>query len=239
MTARRQWWVALFALYCIGFALYGADPYLSFNQAHARIFPPRSPVQYPLIVAHVFTGVVAVSLAWVQVWPRLRARRPKLHRSLGRVYLMAGVFPAGLLAIPTAVLDTGGQSIRLALLTIDTLWLFTGVLGWTAAVKRRYQDHRRWMLRNVALTTVIVTARPFAFANLFLMHWINPTAYSLTSYHSHVTFLNIGLWGSLAFHLVLVEWVVLSRRPFLAGAGLPGTLGTPLATAGAGTDDQR
>ena len=209
---RRQYWVLLFAIYCLGFAIYGADPYVTFNRTEARIFPTRVEWQYPLIVAHVFTGVVTVSLAWVQVWPWLRSHHPRVHRALGRVYLLAGAVPAALLAIPAAILDTGGQSIRVALLTIAFLWLATSILGGRAALQRRLGDHRRWMLRNVALATVVITARPYTFANLFFMHWVSPHSYSLTGRDSVTQMLSMGLWGSLALHLVIVEWFILAPR---------------------------
>lgn len=209
---RRQYWVALLAVYCLGFAVYGANPYITFDKTEARLFPTRFDLQYWMIVVHVFAGVVTVALAWTQVWPWLRNTHPRVHRISGWIYILGGALPAGLLAIPTAILDTGGQSVRLALLTMAVLWLATTFIGAKAAMQRRFADHRKWMLRNVALATVVITARPLAFANLYLMHAVNPEAYPLEGYLTKTEMLSIGLWGALALHLVFVEWFLISRR---------------------------
>src|SRR2546423_13023711 len=99
---RRQYWVLLFAIYCLGFAIYGADPYVTFNRTEARIFPTRVEWQYPLIVAHVFTGVVTVSLAWVPVGPWPRTHHPRAHPAPGRAYLPAAPAPAAPPATPAS-----------------------------------------------------------------------------------------------------------------------------------------
>ena len=42
---------------------------------------------------------------------------------------------------------------------LGLLWLVTGLAGYRAARQRRFADHRRWMLRSVALTWSIVANR--------------------------------------------------------------------------------
>jgi hypothetical protein len=197
----------------VGFAIYGADPYVTFNRAESRSVPPRAdaPWQYPLLVAHVFAGVVTICLAWIQVWPWLRTHHPRAHRRIGWVFLMAGAFPAGLLSFPVAIVSTAGQSFRLSLLTLAVLWLAATVLGFVAGLQRRLGDHRKWMLRNVALATVVITARPVSYANLYLMHGLFPHTYPL-GYLAVAQMKSLGIWFSIVLHLVIVEWFVLGRR---------------------------
>jgi hypothetical protein len=211
-------WLMLLAFYCLGFAVYGSYRYVTFDQSQARTLPPRPdvPFQYPLLVLHILFGAVAISTAWLQVWPWLRNTYPVAHRWIGRTYFFLGVFPSGLLALPTAVLLTGGQSVRLALFTMGVLWLFTGIAGYRAARQHRYADHRVWMLRSVALTTAVVTMRPLSYGDMYLMAWLLPDTYPLGRYDSFIQMEAVGLWGALAQHLVIVEWFILKparRQP--------------------------
>lgn len=211
---RRQYWVLLFAIYCIGFAIYGESRYLTFDPALSRALPPRAdvPFQYPLLALHVLFGAVAITLAPLQVWPWLRERHPRVHRRIGLVYFLAGVFPAGILAVGVAILTTAGQSTRMSLFALSVLWLITTVAGFTAALRGRYDDHRRWMVRNVALTTSIVTARPIFYANFYVISWWLSPTYAKEPFTQFTQAYATGIWLSIIIHLVIAEWVILRPR---------------------------
>jgi len=170
---------------------------------------------------------VAMSLCWLQVWPWLRDNHPRIHRRIGLTYLFAGVFPAGLLAFPVAILTTAGQAVRAALFTLAVGWLFVSVAGFRAALRGRYDLHRRWMLRSVALTTSIITLRLIYYSFHFL------TTHTLRHTYENQPRLVVteaystSIWLSIALHLVFVEWVLLrprrrrpvARRPITASTG--------------------
>lgn len=113
---------------------------------------------FPLLLAHIFAGVVALTLGPLQLVRRLR-RRPLIHRYLGRAYLFAGVFPASVAGIGVALLTTAGPVAAAGFAVGDLLWFVTAVFGYRAARAHRYRDHERWMLRNLALTFAAVTFR--------------------------------------------------------------------------------
>ncbi len=228
---RRQWWVLLFAIYCVGFAIYGAYRYVTFDVSQSRALPPRAdvPFQYPMLAAHVLTGAVAISLGWLQVWPWLRDNHPRIHRRIGWVYFLAGVFPSGLLAVGVAILSTAGQSTRMALFSLGILWLTTTIAGFVAALQGRYDDHRRWMVRNVALTTSIVTARPIFFANFYVIQWWLSPTYAKEPFVQFTQAYATGIWGSVLLHLVIVEWFVLRPRRRQRRAATPARVATEVA----------
>jgi hypothetical protein len=211
---RQQYWVALLAVYSIAFAIYGESPYITFNVELSRALPPRAnvPFQYPLLALHVLTGSVAICLGWMQVWPWLRNNHPRVHRRIGWVYFLAGTFPAGVLALASAILTTAGQSTRLALFTLGVLWMGTTVLGFTAALQGRYADHRRWMLRNVALTTSIATVRPIFWATLYGTGWLLHNTYGGQTRELFVESYSTGIWGGLIVHVIVVEWLFVQPR---------------------------
>ena len=140
----------------LGFGLVLTYPYLSLDSADSRLAVSGG-LQYSVLVAHIFTAAVALVLGPLQFVPRVRARR-RLHRTLGRVYLLAGVLPAAVATIPVAIWS-GHPLTQVSLSTAAVLWLITGGLAYRAARRRDFAAHRAWMMRNFALTFLAVTAR--------------------------------------------------------------------------------
>jgi hypothetical protein len=214
-TARRlPFWVVVMGVICVGFAVYGEYRYITFDPSMARTLPrPGSGIQYPLLSLHILFGAIAISLCWLQVWPWLRDNHPTAHRRIGWTYLLLGVFPSGLLAIPVAILVAEGHSVRVAFLTLATLWLTSAVLGLRATLQRRFADHRVWMFRNVALTTSIITMRPLSYGALAILSSWLPQTYPANSLATVIQMEDAGFWAAIVIHLVVVEWIILRRRP--------------------------
>lgn len=100
----RRPWVGPLALVAVLFLVYSLPPYLTGDPALSRVqVPSGGVVHYPLLVGHVLFGAVAMLTCCFQVWPAFRARSPRAHRLIGRVYVVAGVLPASVLApqLPT------------------------------------------------------------------------------------------------------------------------------------------
>ena len=119
------------------------------------------------ISAHIFAAAVALALGPAQFSARLRRRRPALHRWLGRTYLGVGVGVGGIAGLVMAAHASGGAWARLGFGSLAVAWLVTGVLAYRAARRRSFAMHRRWMVRNFALTFAAVTLRlylPASFA---------------------------------------------------------------------------
>ncbi|ONI84651.1 hypothetical protein ALI22I_29370 [Saccharothrix sp. ALI-22-I] len=210
---RSQWWVLLLAIYCIGFAVTGGWRYVIFDESISLASParPELPWQYPIIALHVIFGAIAISTAWVQVWPWFRNNHPRWHRRIGYVYFGLGVFPSGILAFPVAFLATSGHGPRMVLGVMGVLWMISSVAGLRAARGRRFDDHRRWMLRSVALTTCIATARPFVYGQVALLGWLLPDTYP-ASRDTFVLSEAMGLFIAMMIHLVFVEWYLLRPK---------------------------
>ncbi|MEU8242291.1 DUF2306 domain-containing protein [Actinoplanes missouriensis] len=151
---KRAVWAMLVAAVVAGPAL--IYPYLTLDAADSRL-EVSAGVHYAVLVAHIFTAAVALVLGPLQFVPRVRARR-RLHRLLGRTYLLAGVVPAAVTAIPVAVWS-GRALTRVSLTVAAMLWLVTAGMAYRAARRGRFTEHRDWMTRNYALTFLAVTSR--------------------------------------------------------------------------------
>lgn len=116
--------------------------------------------QHPIaIYAHIFGSAVALLLGPWQFFPGLRAARPGLHRLLGKVYLLVGVLAGGLAALWVSPFAFGGMVSALGFGLLAVLWLLSGALMFCTAHRRDFVAHRRWAIRNYALTFAAVTLR--------------------------------------------------------------------------------
>jgi hypothetical protein len=111
------------------------------------------------VYAHVFAAAVALALGPFQFFPNLRARHAPLHRAFGRIYLGVGVLVGGLSGLYLAFQAFGGPLARLGFGCLALSWLVTGAFAYRAILARDVPTHRRWMVRNFALSFAAVMLR--------------------------------------------------------------------------------
>ncbi|MBG0565973.1 DUF2306 domain-containing protein [Actinoplanes aureus] len=151
---KRAVWLMLAVAIVLSLVL--VSPYLSLDVADSRLDVGGGP-HYGVLIGHIFTAAVALVLGPLQFLAPVRARR-RLHRAIGRVYLLAGVVPSAVTAIPVAVWS-GRVLTQVGLSVAAVLWLVTAARAYRAARRRDFVAHREWMMRNYALTFLAVTAR--------------------------------------------------------------------------------
>ena len=122
---------ALFAVTIVASSVMAA-PYVGLDAAASRV-AVTGPVHYALLVAHIGFATVALVLGPLQFVPRIRARR-RVHRAIGRTYLLAGVLPSAITGIPVAILS-GRPLTQIGLTVPFVLWLVTGTLA-VRAIRR-------------------------------------------------------------------------------------------------------
>lgn len=209
----RRPWIGPLALITGVFLVLSLPPYLTFDPDVSRT-PIREDVagHYPVLWAHIAFGTVALVTACLQLWPRLRQRRPAVHRWSGRIYVFAGVLPSGVLALIVAALADTGISAQAANVTLAVLWLATTVAGFRMARQRRFGEHREWMIRSVALAFSIVVNRVWLVLCLAVA---DPSGFvGKTEMDPAVIDNAVGAatWLSWVVNLLLAEWWLQRRR---------------------------
>jgi uncharacterized membrane protein len=187
-------------------------PYLLFDVESSRL-EVTSELHYALLVAHIFTAMIALVLGPLQFVPALRAHR-YLHRRLGRCYLFLGVVPSGLVGVPVALLS-GRPVTQIGLVIPSVGWLVTAWLAVRAIRRRDIEAHRSWMTRNYALTFLAVTSR--ILVPLMLLAQI-PFAGASTLAASVPSFIPIGQVLGWVVNLVVAEIAIQRRRARSASA---------------------
>ena len=120
------------------------------------------------IIMHILGGVIALTVGPFQFLHRVRSKYPQIHRWLGRLYL-AGIFLGGVFGLYMATYAYAGIISSLGFASLAILWLTTGFLAYRTIRAGDVAAHRRWMIRNFALTFAAVTLRLelFFLAELF------------------------------------------------------------------------
>jgi hypothetical protein len=155
------WRFGSLTLLCLGVAAYALWAYGSGIQ-RVPVHPEMQAVfnaHRGLITVHAVGASLALLLGPWQFLDRARARFPRAHRIAGYAYLTLGVGVGGGAGVLLAPHAFGGLVSRLGFGLLGCLWLGTGGLAIAAARRRRWDEHRRWMMRNFALALGAVTLR--------------------------------------------------------------------------------
>ena len=109
-------------------------------------------------LTHMLIAPLALLSGALQFLPSLRARYPKAHRYLGRIYVTCCVI-AGIAALTMVPHALGGPVAGLGFGILAILWIGATLAGWWAAVRRKLELHRLFMRLSYAMTFGGVTLR--------------------------------------------------------------------------------
>ncbi|MFE9202483.1 DUF2306 domain-containing protein [Micromonospora sp. NPDC007230] len=206
-TRRQLRWAVPLLLVAVAFVAYALPPYLTLDPSRSRLPVPEDyPQYYPLLVAHIVFGSVALLAGCFQVWPWFRRRYPAAHRWMGRAYFFGGVFPAGIAILGVAPFSSTGFVSQVGNTMLAVLWLATSVAGYRMARQRRFVEHRRWMIRSFALTTSIVVNRAWVVLFIVLLLPHVDTTYGGDQEAMIRAAAGASVWMSWVVNLLVAEW---------------------------------
>lgn len=107
---------------------------------------------------HILCGAVSMLTGWSQFSKSIRNKYLDLHRSLGKVYLIAVVL-SGSAGFYLAVFATGGIVAQLGFSFLAMFWLFTTIQSYLMIRNGNIDQHQYWMIRSYALCWAAVTLR--------------------------------------------------------------------------------
>jgi uncharacterized membrane protein len=157
----RSWRFISGSVLCAGVAGYAIWAYGTGTQ-RVPVHPEMAVVfdaHRTLITTHAVGAAIALLLGPFQFLDGWRARSPRAHRVTGYLYLTLGVGVGGVAGLLLAPYSFGGLVSHLGFGALACLWLFSGIMALSTAKRRRFGEHRQWMVRNFALTLAAVTLR--------------------------------------------------------------------------------
>ncbi|MBF8191807.1 DUF2306 domain-containing protein [Nonomuraea sp. K274] len=205
-TTRCRWWWALWglmAVLAVGIAGYAVPPYLTGNSADSNVpTDPDVAAHYLFLGVHAVFAGLALIIGSLQFVTRLRVTRPKLHRVLGRVYMISIVI-ASVAAVFLAAVTLGGFALQVAFYMLAVAWLYTLTMAYRCIRRGEVQLHRIWMIRNYALTFAAVTLRIYLLLGLQL----KPPS---TSLEFDAIYTASG-WASILGNVLVAEYFIIQR----------------------------
>ena len=113
------------------------------------------------LLPHGLAGACAILLGPMQFSDRLRQRFTKLHRVLGRFYVVGAliVSPLGVYLQYFDERIGGTRSFTLAAVADAALLMITTGVAFVFIRQRKIQQHRQWMTRSFAVAIVFLEVR--------------------------------------------------------------------------------
>lgn len=114
---------------------------------------------YPVATyAHFGLAPLALLLGSFQFLDRLRSRSPRLHRTMGQIYVLSCIL-AGVGGLPLALNSEAGPVAALGFGLLAVFWLYTTISAFWSARSGHFLAHKVWMIRSFSLTFAGVTLR--------------------------------------------------------------------------------
>ena len=156
------------------------------------------------LLPHGIAGACALLLGPMQFSDRLRVRFRRLHRVVGRIYVV-GVFVAAPLGVYIQYFKErmgDPRSFSIAAAADATLWMVSTGIAMIFILKGKVHQHRQWMTRSFAVALVFLEGRVIG----GVTGWENLDA------HANETI----VWVCLAFSILsadlVLQWQELERQ---------------------------
>ena len=107
---------------------------------------------------HILLGGLALLIGWMQFSKKLRNANLKMHRNVGKLYLIAVVI-SGICGIYIAFNATGGIIASLGFISLGIFWLFTTLRAYIAVRNKDISLHKGFMIYSYAACFAAVTLR--------------------------------------------------------------------------------
>ena len=117
-----------------------------------------SQVWWAAFNVHISFGGIALLIGWSQFSKKIRDKKIRLHRTLGKIYLIAVMF-AGVAGFYLAIHSEGGIIANVGFSGMALAWLTTSTLAYRSIRKLQIDAHRAWMIISYALAFAAVTLR--------------------------------------------------------------------------------
>jgi uncharacterized membrane protein len=194
MTKNVSW--ALFAFFAM---LIGVLPFIILSKGmkfgveetkditlYANLFWKNS------FYVHVIVGGLPLLLGWTQFIPKLRTKYPKVHRFIGKIYLVTFLTTA-LTGFFISFYATGGLIPALGFGTVALIAFFTTLKAYLDIRKGNVVSHQKMMMYSYACCFAAVTLR-FWSPLLSITIGSFDIAYPIVAWLSWVPNLSVAYW---------------------------------------------
>ena len=202
MTTNQRWYVLLAGylplLYFTGLMGLITAQYIPVNYEVAFLRVKQDVIglvhyRYAFFI-HVYTSMLVLLAGLLQCLRPVRLHYPRIHRIAGRWYvglILLAASPSGLVM---GVYANGGLSAQISFVLLAVLWFFFTYQAYTYARKKRWNLHRNYAIRSLALTLSAISLR--------LFKWLIASTVALPPMDTYV----IVAWAGWVVNWLIVEY---------------------------------
>lgn len=118
--------------------------------------------------SHVYTSIFVLIFGLTQFSKSVRARFPKIHKYLGKLYIGLVLLVASPSGLIMAFYANGGFWSQLSFTLQAVLWFLFTFLAYKYVKEGKWKLHQKFMIRSYALTLSAISLRLFKWIIVFL-----------------------------------------------------------------------
>jgi hypothetical protein len=145
---------------------------------------------------HVYASMLVLLAGFTQFTKKILQQYPKLHRAAGYIYVINILIITGPAGLLMSFYAEGGTSSRIGFVLLSVLWMLFTAIALYYAIKKKFKQHRSFMIRSFALTLSAITLRAWKVI-LATFTDIPP----LDRYR-------IIAWLGFGLNLIIAEWII-------------------------------
>ena len=107
---------------------------------------------------HILLGGLALLIGWVQFNSKMRSRNLKLHKVIGKIYVIS-VLLSATAGFYIALFATGGLMASLGFICLAVIWFYTTLKAYLNIRNKQVKQHQKMMIYSYAACFAAVTLR--------------------------------------------------------------------------------
>ncbi len=129
---------------------------------------------------HIIFAAIALLVGWVQFSSKIRNRNLRLHRVIGKVYILTALL-GSLGGIYIGFSSTGGLVPAAGFISLGLVWFYSTLRGYLTIMDKKIEQHQRIMIYSYACCFAGVTLRAYQpFLNMYFGDFIS--AYKIVAW---------------------------------------------------------
>jgi uncharacterized membrane protein len=146
---------------------------------------------------HVYASIWVLLAGFTQFSKRIQRQNPRLHRSMGYIYVVNVLLITGPAGLIMGFYANGGFVSRIAFVLLAVFWIFFTAMALFKAKQKNFRAHRQYMIRSYALTLSALSLRAWKYAITNATDQIHP-----------MDVYRIVAWLGWGLNLLIAEYII-------------------------------
>lgn len=153
-----------------------------------------------IFYVHVSTAIFTLFAGFTQFNDRILKSRPRIHRMIGKLYVIVVLFLAAPSGFFIGLFANGGFYSKISFVVLSILWFCFTLKAFLAIKKRQVNKHKDFMLRSFALAFSAITLRLWKVILVYLFHPAPMDVYQIIA------------WLGWIPNLLLIEYFIYKQK---------------------------